>query len=148
MRTRPRSRPRPDYTPDFDWIETELRDIHRDVAQLLDLAEHPRHARTITISATITGRTTVTTQFPEGHPILINADVQNKDGVPVPDTLTYTTTSGTLTADETTLKATLTGAAQGQVTVTATDPGGVSGSLTIEVVDPTPATITLSAVAG
>lgn len=147
MRTRPRSRPRPDYTRDFDRVETELLDIHRDVEQLLDLVEHPRTPRTITISATITGRTTVTTQFPEGHPILINADVQNKDGVAVPDTLTYTTTSGTLTADETTLKATLTGAAQGQVTISATDPTGLSGSLTIEVVDPTPATIILSAAA-
>ncbi|WP_194923207.1 hypothetical protein [Catenulispora pinisilvae] len=147
MRIRRRP-PLPDYTRDFDQVETELRDIHRDVAQLLDLAEHPRHARTITISATITGRTVLSTQFPEGHPILINADVQNKDGVPVPDTLTYTATSGTLTADETTLKATLTGAAQGQVTVSATDPTGLSGSLTFEVVDPTPASITLSAVAG
>lgn len=145
---RSRRRPWPDYTRDFDRIETELRDIHTDVAQLLYAAEHPRHPRTITISATITGRTTVSNQFPEGHPILINADVQNKDGVPVPDTLTYTATSGTLTADETTLKATLTGAAQGQVTITATDPHGVSGSITIEVVDPTPATITLSATAG
>ena len=140
-----RRRPWPDYTRDFDRVETELHDIHADVEQLLDAIEHPRTPRTITISATITGRTTVTAQFPEGHPILINADVQNKDGVTVPDTLTYTATSGTLTADETTLKATLTGAVQGQVTVTATDPGGVSGSLTIEVVDPTPANITLSA---
>jgi hypothetical protein len=145
---RTRRRPWPDYPRDFDRVEAELLDIHRDVEQLLDLAEHLRAPRTITISATITGRTTVTTQFPEGHPILINADVQNRNGVTVPDTLTYTTTSGTLTADETTLKATLTGAAQGQVTVTATDPGGVTGSVTIEVVDPTPASITLSAAAG
>ena len=146
MRTR--RRPWPDYTHDFDRVETELRDIHADVARLLDAAGHHRHARTITISATITGRTAMSTQFPEGRPILINADVQNRNGVAVPDTLTYATTSGTLTADETTLKATLTGAAQGQVTVTATDPVGVSGSLTIEVVDPTPATISLSATAG
>lgn len=146
MRTR--RRPWPDYTRDFGPVETELLDIHRDVEQLLDLAEHPRTPGTITISATITGRTTMSNQFPEGHPILINANVQNKDGVTVPDTLTYTTTSGTLTADETTLKATLTGAAQGQATITATDPAGVTGSLTIEVVDPTPATITLSAASG
>lgn len=146
MRTRRRLWP--DYSRDFDRVETELHDIHADVAQLFDLAEHPREPRTITISATITGRTTMTSQFPEGHPIVINADVQNKDGVTVPDTLTYTATSGTLTVDETTLKATLTGAAQGQVTVTATDPGGVTGSITVEVVDPTPLSITLSAVAG
>lgn len=137
-----------DYLEDLDEITHELAGIRRGVGQLVFLAEQARIPSRITLTASLNGDTVLSNQFPEGHPIVITADVENAEHVAVPDTLTYTTTSGAIATDASTLTATLTGAALGQVTVTATDALGLSASITVEVVDPTPASIALSAALG
>lgn len=110
---------------------------------------HDRQPARITIQA-FTHRKghAMAEQFPDNEPILLAAVVDNAEGVPVADTLTWTATSGTVTVDATdpsTLTATLTGAAVGEVTATATDPTGLTGTVTFTIVDSTPATITVTA---
>lgn len=84
-------------------------------------------------------------QFPANEPIVITADVENNEHVPVTDTLTWSASGGTLTPDPTTLTATLTGAPLGDVTVSVVDPLGLTADLTVTIVDNTPASISLSA---
>jgi hypothetical protein len=84
-------------------------------------------------------------QFPAGQQRTITAAVDNAEGVPVPDTLSWSASSGTLTVAADTLSATLDNAAIGTVTVTASDAAGVTGSVEFEIVDGTPASITLTA---
>lgn len=80
-------------------------------------------------------------QFPAGQPRTITATVTT-DGAPFADTLSWSATSGTVTAAPDTLSATLDNAAVGTVTVTATDPAGASADVSFDVVDQ--ATITLA----
>lgn len=80
-------------------------------------------------------------QFPAGARRTITATVL-KDGNPFADTLSWTATSGTITAAPDTLSATLDNAAVGTVTVTATDPEGASAEVSFDLVDQ--ATITLA----
>lgn len=82
-------------------------------------------------------------QFPVGQRT-ITATVTNAEGVTIPDTLSWSASSGTLTVAGDTLSAILDNAAIGTVTVTATDAAGVSGSVEFDVVDATPAAIALS----
>lgn len=82
-------------------------------------------------------------QFPAGQQRTITATV-TKDGVPFADTLSWTTTSGTLTVAADTLSATLDNAAAGTVTVTVTDPDGAGAAIQFELVDQ--ASITLAVV--
>lgn len=101
----------------------------------------------ITLYATIEG-TIMADQFPAGQSIALTAVVDNAEGVAVPDTLTWTSTAGTVTADDaSTLTATLVNAPVGSVTVTATDPNGLSGSVTFDVTDNAPSSITVTAAA-
>ncbi|HVU37633.1 MAG TPA: QueG-associated DUF1730 domain-containing protein [Opitutales bacterium] len=74
----------------------------------------------------------------------ITATVTNAEGASVPDTLTWTATSGTITPSADTLSATLDNAAVGTVTVTATDTTGLTASVEFEIVDSTPAAISLT----
>ena len=82
-------------------------------------------------------------QFPVGQRT-ITAKVTNTGGVAVPDSLSWTASSGTLTPSADTLSATLDNAAVGSVTVTVTDPGGLTAAADFDVVDETPAAISLS----
>lgn len=82
-------------------------------------------------------------QFPVGQRT-ITATVTNAEGATVPDTLSWSTTSGTLTPAADTLSTTLDNAAIGTVTVSVTDPAGLTASATFDVVDATPAAIALS----
>jgi len=82
-------------------------------------------------------------QFPVGQRT-ITATVTNAEQQPVPDTLSWSATSGTLTPAADTLSATLDNAAVGTVTVTVTDPAGLTDSVEFEVVDATPAAIELT----
>jgi hypothetical protein len=72
----------------------------------------------------------------------ITATVTNAEGASVPDTLTWTATSGTITPSADTLSATLDNAAVGTVTVT--DTTGLTASVEFEIVDSTPAAISLT----
>lgn len=83
-------------------------------------------------------------QFPAGQQRTVTAVVDNAENQPVPDTLSWTATSGTLTVAADTLTATLDNAAIGTVTVTATDPHGITGSVVFDVVDSTPASVTVT----
>jgi hypothetical protein len=82
-------------------------------------------------------------QFPVGQRTL-TATVTNAEGASVPDTLSWSASSGTLTPSADTLTATLDNAAVGTVTVTVTDPAGLTASVTFDVVDATPAAISLT----
>jgi len=88
----------------------------------------------------------MSTQLPAGTPIHVKAAVTNAEGTPVPDQLTWSSTSGTLTVDdETTLTATVVNAPVGTFTVSVTDQHGLTASLDIEVFDSAPAAISLTA---
>lgn len=87
--------------------------------------------------------TTDPQQFPVGQRT-ITATVTNAEGAPVPDTLSWSATSGTLTPAADTLSATLDNAAIGSVTVSVTDTDGLSKSVTFDVVDSAPANIDLT----
>lgn len=82
-------------------------------------------------------------QFPVGQRTL-TASVTNAEGQNVPDTLTWSTSSGTLTPSADTLSATLDNAAVGTVTIVADNGHGLSASVTFDVVDSTPANIALT----
>jgi len=82
-------------------------------------------------------------QFPVGQRT-ITAKVTNAEQQPVPDTLSWSATSGTLTPAADTLSATLDNAAVGTVTVAVTDPAGLTDEVTFDVVDSTPAAIELT----
>jgi hypothetical protein len=146
---------------DFEEIHREVDQLEHDLAELLTTAHGLGHgctcgivtceAATITITATLEGRPIVADQqIPAGQTIALTAVVDNAEGQPVPDTLSWTATAGTVTAnpdDPSTLTATLANAPVGTVTVTVTDPTGVTGTLELDIVDSTPASITLSAAA-
>lgn len=83
-------------------------------------------------------------QFPAGQQRTLTAAVTNAEQQPVPDTLSWSTTSGTLTPAADTLTATLDNAAVGTVTVVATDPHGISGEVVFDIVDATPASVTVT----
>lgn len=82
-------------------------------------------------------------QFPVGQQRTIIATV-TKDGQPFADTLSYTTTSGTLTPAADTMSTLLDNAEAGTVTVTATDATGASGEVSFELVDQAQITLTVS----
>ena len=82
-------------------------------------------------------------QFPVGQRTL-TATVTNAEGQSVPDTLSWTTSSGTLTPSADTLSATLDNAAVGTVSVSVTDAAGLSAEVTFDVVDAAPANIALT----
>lgn len=89
----------------------------------------------------------MSTQLPAGKPIHVTAAVTNAEGANVPDSLTWSTTAGTLTVDDpSTLAATVVNAPLGPFSVNVTD-GNLTASLDIEIVDATPAAINLSATA-
>lgn len=83
-------------------------------------------------------------QFPVGQQRTITAAVTNGGGIAVPDTLSWSATSGTLTPAADTLSATLDNAAVGPVTVSVTDPSGLTAAADFELVDETPAAIALT----
>jgi len=83
-------------------------------------------------------------QFPAGQPRTITAAVTNAEGVAVPDTLSWSANSGTLTVAPDTLSATLDNAAIGTVTVSVNDAISVTASVSFDVVDATPAAIALT----
>jgi hypothetical protein len=99
-------------------------------------------------------RLVLTTHMPEGAvmadryaagtPINVSVVPLNAEGQQVPDTVEWSVSSGTVTADETTLGATIDGADVGTLTVTATDPNGVTVTGSVEVYDSTPASLELS----
>lgn len=82
-------------------------------------------------------------QFPVGQRT-ITATVTNAEGATVPDTLSWTASSGTITPSDDTLSATLDNAAVGTVTVVVNDQAGLSAQVVFEVVDSTPANIELT----
>lgn len=82
-------------------------------------------------------------QFPVGQRT-ITATVKNAEGASVPDTLSWSATSGTLTPSADTLSATLDNAAVGTVTVSVTDTAGLTADVVFDVVDSTPASIELT----
>lgn len=82
-------------------------------------------------------------QFPIGQRT-ITAVVDNAEGAPVADTLSWTASSGTLTVAADTLSATLDNAAVGTVTVSVTDSAGLTASVEFDVVDAAPASIALT----
>jgi hypothetical protein len=131
---------------DFDEIERHLDHLDREVAQLLAIARsNDRTPVRITLTAHHEGDPAMADQFPANEPIVITADVENAEHVAVSDTLTWSTSAGTLTPDPSTLTATLTGAPLGDTTVSVIDPLGITADVTVTVVDNTPATISLSA---
>jgi hypothetical protein len=147
---------------DFGELQREVDQLEHDLAELLTTAHGLGHGCTcgivtcdepssIKITATIGGTPLMADQqIPAGQTIALTAVVDNAEGQPVPDTLSWTATAGTVTAnpdDPSTLTATLANAPVGTVTVTATDAAGVTGSLELDIVDATPASITLSAAA-
>ena len=83
-------------------------------------------------------------QFPAGQQRTITANVTNAESATIPDTLSWSATSGTLTPATDTLSATLDNAAIGEVTVTVTDPNGLTDSVTFDIVDNIPANIDLT----
>jgi len=87
--------------------------------------------------------TTDPQQFPVGQRA-ITAVAKNAEGSPVPDTLTWSTTSGTLTPSQDTLSATLDNAAVGAVTVIVDDASGNHASVDFEIVDSTPTSLELT----
>lgn len=132
---------------DFDEIEQHLDHLDREVAQLLAIAlSNDRTPVRITLTAHHEGDPAMAdTQFPAGKDIVITADVENAEHVPVPDSLSWTAGAGVLTPSPDTLTATLSGAPIGDVTISVVDPLGITADLTVTVVDDTPATISLSA---
>lgn len=82
-------------------------------------------------------------QFPAGQQRTITATV-TKDGQPYADSLSWTTTTGTLTVAADTLTATLDGAAAGTVTVTVTDEAGAGAAVQFELVDQPSITLTVA----
>ncbi len=95
------------------------------------------------MSEPTTAPATTVAQFPVGQRTL-TATVTNAEGAQVPDTLSWTTSSGTLTPSADTLSATLDNAAVGTVSVSVTDAAGLSAEVTFDVVDATPANIALT----
>lgn len=87
--------------------------------------------------------TTGNQQFPVGQRT-ITAAVTNAGGVSVPDSLSWTASSGTLTPAADTLSATLDNAAVGTVTVSVSDATGITAATVFDVVDDTPAAINLT----
>lgn len=83
-------------------------------------------------------------QFPSGQPRTITAAVTNAEQQPVPDTLSWSASSGTLSVAADTLSATLVNAAVGTVTVTVTDPNNLTATIEFDIVDSTPANIALT----
>lgn len=82
-------------------------------------------------------------QFPVGQRTL-TATPKNAEGQPVPDTLSWTASSGTVTPSDDTLTATLDNAAVGTVTVSVTDANSITASVDFEIVDSTAASIDLT----
>jgi len=132
---------------DFDEIERHLDHLDREVAQLLAIARsNDRTPVRITLTAHHEGDPAMAdTQFPAGKDIVITADVENAEHVPVPDSLVWTTSGGTITPSLDTLTATLSGAPLGDITVSVVDFLGITADVTVTVVDDTPASISLSA---
>ena len=131
---------------DFDEIERHLDHLDHEVAQLLAIARsNDRTPARITLTAHHEGDPAMADQFPAGNDIIITADVENAEHVPVPDSLVWTTSGGTVTPSSDTLTATLSGAPLGDVTVSVVDFLGITADVTVTVVDNTPATISLSA---
>ncbi len=137
------------FHTDFEEVHRLLDELEAEIdAELSGCTCHHRDHRPahIHLTAHTERHHAMSDQIPAGHPIRITAAVTNAEGAPVPDQLSYTTTSGTITTDDpSTRTATITSAGVGPVTVTAVDGDGLSGSVTFEVVDPTPAAISLTA---
>lgn len=84
-------------------------------------------------------------RYAAGSPVPVSVKPLNREGEQVPDTVTWTVSSGTVTEESPdTLGVTIVNADLGTLTVTATDPNGISTSGSVEIYDGTPASLELS----
>lgn len=122
-------------------LRHHLRELRREIAEL----ETWRHRyEAVRIILTFHEGADMADRYAAGSPVPVSVKPLNREGEQVPDTVTWTVSSGTVTPDETTLAATIDGADVGTLTVTVTDPSGLSASGSVEIYDGTPASLELS----
>jgi hypothetical protein len=131
-------------------------DTDTEILRRLERLEHDLHRRCcehqcgsepahITLTASTYPEGPNMSSYPAGSPVYLTAAVTNAEGVAVTDTVTWSASAGTVSADPANaLWATLVNAPLGDVTVTATTSNGLTATDTVTIVDGTPAAITLT----
>lgn len=131
------------------------RDVDSDLTRVFQRLEHhltdrccehqcnrPAH---ITLTASASPGGTPMSSYALGAPVYLTAAVTNAEQTPITDTVSWSASAGTVTADPSNpLWATLVNAPLGDVTVTATTSNGIAAQDTVTIVDNTPAAITLT----
>lgn len=122
-------------------LRRHVEELWREVAEL-ETWRHRYEAVRITI--TFHQGADMADRYAAGTTVPVSVKALNREGEQVPDTVTWTVSSGTATPDDTTLSATIDGADVGTLTVTVTDPSGLSATGSVEIYDSTPASLELS----
>lgn len=125
-------------------LEHHFEELEREMAEI-----QAWHRRTAPVRLRLTfhteGAADMADRYAAGTPIPVSVKALNAEGDQVPDTVSWSTSSGTLTdQDPSTLAATIVNAAVGTLTVTVTDPNGLSATGTVEIYDGTPTSLELS----
>jgi hypothetical protein len=123
-------------------LRRHLGELRREIADL-ETWKHRYEAVRLTLTFH-EGAAAMADRYAAGSPVPASVKALNREGEQVPDTVTWTASSGTVTTDDTTLSTTIDGADVGTLTVTVTDPGGLSVTGSVEIYDGTPASLELS----